>query len=280
MPQLDGKTCLITGATDGIGRVAAERLGEMGAQLVLVGRNKTKGAEVGAALKARGIAVEFLYADLSSMAEIRRLAGEIRRTVERIDVLLLNAGAIFDRRATTPEGLERTFALNHMGYFLTANLLLDLVRKAAEARIVAVASEAHRGATLDLADLQCEQRYSAWRAYQRSKLMNILFVRELARRLAGSGVTANAVHPGFVASAFGDRNGVLFRIAIGLAKRVSAITPQAGGSRLVHVAAAPELAGVTGRYFRNNRESTPTAEARNDELASRLWAESARIAGL
>jgi NAD(P)-dependent dehydrogenase (short-subunit alcohol dehydrogenase family) len=280
MAQLDGKICLITGATDGIGRVAAERLGEMGARLVLIGRNKAKSAKVADELKARGIAVEFLYADLSSMAEIRRLATEIRGTVDRIDVLLLNAGAIFDRRETTAEGLERTFALNHMGYFLTANLLLDLVRQAAPARIVAVASEAHRGAKLDLADLQCATRYTAWRAYQRSKLMNILFVRELARRLAGSGVTVNAVHPGFVASAFGDRNGLLFRTVIGLAKRFTAITPEAGGSRLVQLASAPEFATITGKYFRNHREATPTAEARNDSLAARLWTESARIAGL
>jgi NAD(P)-dependent dehydrogenase (short-subunit alcohol dehydrogenase family) len=280
MASLQGKTCVITGGTDGIGRVAAERIAELGARMILVGRNRAKGEAVRELLAEADHAVELLYGDLGSIAECRRIAREIGERTDRIDLLLLNAGAIFQRRETTVDGLERTFALNHMGYFLLGNLLLNLVKRAAPARIVIVASEAHRGATLDFSDLQSERGYSGWPAYKRSKLMNILFARELARRLDGSGVTANALHPGFVASSFGDNNGVLFRAALGLAKRFGAITPAAGGAHLVFVATAPEVAGVTGKYFRNDCETRPTDAALDDAAARRLWDESARIAGL
>jgi len=278
-----GKTCIITGATAGIGLEAATRLGALGARLILVGRDSRKGEAALAKLRTRvpGVAAEMHYADLSRRTEIRRLALELLRASPRIDVLLNNAGAYFVERSTTEDGLEQTFALNHMGYFLLTHLLRDRIAASAPARIVNVASEAHRRTTsLDFGDLQTVRRYSGWKAYQRSKLCNILFTRELARRLAGSGVTANCLHPGFVASSFGDNNKGLFRVGIGVLKLVRGITVEQGAETPVYVATAPELATTSGRYFDRCRERAPSEAGRNDEAASRLWRESERFAGL
>jgi len=199
--SMRGKTCIITGATGGIGLETARRLGALGARLVLVGRNRDKGNAAISRLRAEvpGVAVEMHHADLSRPDEIRRLADALLKTASRIDVLVNNAGAVFANRNTTPDGLELTFALNHMGYFRLMALLRDRLIASAPARVVNVASEAHRGSHLDFEDLQCSRRYRGWKAYQRSKLANILFTRELARRLEGTGVTANCLHPGFVA---------------------------------------------------------------------------------
>jgi NAD(P)-dependent dehydrogenase (short-subunit alcohol dehydrogenase family) len=198
----------------------------------------------------------------------------------RIDVLLNNAGALFMRRDVTLDGLERTFALNHIGYFLLTHLLRERLMESAPARIVNVASEAHRNALLDFDDLQCAERYSGRIAYQRSKLCNILFTRELARRLAGTGVTANCLHPGFVASSFGDNNLGLFGIALGLAKRFVAISVERGAETPVYVASSPELETISGRYFDKCRERAPSVAARDDDSATRLWQVSTKLAGL
>ncbi|MBV9524092.1 MAG: SDR family NAD(P)-dependent oxidoreductase, partial [Alphaproteobacteria bacterium] len=219
-------------------------------------------------------------ADLSRLAEIRRLANELAAALPRIDVLVNNAGAIFDRHSLTEDGLERTFALNHMAYFLLTNLLLGKLEAAAPSRIVNVASDAHRGAVLDFADLAGRGGAQGWNAYRRSKLANILFTAELARRLAGSGVTANALHPGFVASRFGDETGLAMRLLLGIAKRFAAITPAEGARTIVYLASSPDVAGVTGRYFAKEREARPTAAASDAAAARRLWDESARLAGL
>src|SRR5208282_4436398 len=201
--------------------------------------------------------------DLFSLGQVRRLAADLLKAAPRIDVLINNAGAIFAKRETTVDGLERTFALNHMAYFLLTALLLDRLKSSAPARIVNVASEAHRNAALDFNDLQTERNYSGWLAYRRSKLANILFTRELARRLSGSGVTSNCLHPGFVATSFGDNNGGPFRLAVGLAKRFMAISRQEGGETLVHAASAPEVAGLSGVYFDKNRPREPSAAAQH-----------------
>lgn len=275
---MKGKTVVITGGTGGIGLVAARRLGELGASLVLVGSSRERGRLAEAALRRAGLSAEILYADLGLIAEGRRLAGALAASLPRIDVLVLNAGRIFDRREETTEGLERTFALNHMGYFVLGNLLRPRLEAASPSRIVVVASEAHRGAALDFGDLQSRRRYNGWRTYKRSKLCNILFAGEMARRLEGSGVTCNALHPGFVDTRFGADNGLLFRLGLGLAKKLIAITPREGARTTVHVAASPALERVTGRYFDKAAERPPSAEARDAESAARLWAESARIA--
>lgn len=277
---MKGKTCIITGATDGIGLEAAAALGARGARLVLVGRNRAKGETVLKALRRRvpGVEAEMHYADLSRRDEIKRLALELLATAPRIDVLLNNAGAFFARRAVVEDGLEQTFALNHMGYFRLTKWLAERVISSAPARIVNVASEAHRNAALDFDDLQTARGYNGWKAYQRSKLANILFTRALAPRLAGTGVTANCLHPGFVRTSFGDNNRGLWGIGIRLGKLFAAISVPRGAETPVYVASAPEIEGVTGKYFDKCREREPNAAARNDADAERLWKESERLA--
>ena len=282
MPEqhMSGKTCVITGASGGIGLETAARLGALGARLVLVGHRRDKGEAALADLRRRvpGVTAEMHAADLARPDEVARLADVLRDAAPRIDVLINNAGAIFARRQATPDGLELTFALNHMGYFrLTAQLLTRLVASA-PARIVNVASEAHRGARLDFDDLQCAWGYSGWRAYQRSKLANILFTRELARRLRGTGVTANCLHPGFVATGFGDNNSGIWRIGVAIGKRLAATSVARGAETPVYLAASPEVADLSGQYFDKSGAREPDAAALNDATAARLWAESERLA--
>jgi NAD(P)-dependent dehydrogenase (short-subunit alcohol dehydrogenase family) len=279
---MHGKTCVITGATSGIGREAAAQLARKGAALVLVGRDAGRGAAAAAWVKERapGAAIAVRTADLSRLDEIRRLAADLAATVGRIDVLINNAGAMFDRHVLTPDGFERTFALNHMAYFLLTNLLLDKLKAAAPSRIVNVASGAHYGAKLDFADLAGRHDAKGWSAYSRSKLANILFTTELARRLSGSGVTANCLHPGFVASRFGDNNGPLMRVGLAIAKRFAAISTEEGAKTVVYLASSPEVADVSGGYFAKCRAISPSSEARDAASARRLWEESAALAGL
>jgi len=277
---MKGKTCIITGATDGIGLETAARLGALGARLVLVGRNRAKGQAVLTALRQRvpGVEAEMHYADLSQRDEIRRLAPELLAAAPHIDVLINNAGAFFSKRVVLEDGLERTFALNHIGYFRLTALLRERLIASAPARIVNVASEAHRNAALDFDDLQTARGYNGWKAYQRSKLANILFTRALARRLAGTGVTANCLHPGFVRTSFGDNNRGFWGFGIRLGKLFAAISVPRGAETPVYVASAPDIEGATGKYFDKCREREPSAAARNDADAERLWKESERLA--
>ncbi|MGH6996428.1 MAG: SDR family NAD(P)-dependent oxidoreductase, partial [Stellaceae bacterium] len=249
MSAMRGKTVVVTGATAGIGRVACERLAAMGASLALVARDRPRAEALAAALARAGApSVSVHIADLSRLAEVRRVAGELA-SLPRIDVLLNNAGAIFNRREQTTDGFERTFALNHLAYFTLTNLLSDRLKAMTPARVVNVASEAHRGAVLAFDDLQTTRGYSGWFAYKQSKLCNILFTRALARRLAGSGVTINALHPGFVATNFGNNNGGIFRVGVGIAKRFMAIPPADGAKTSVYLVSAPEVANLSGLYF-------------------------------
>ena len=280
---MSDRVCVMTGATSGIGLAAAQGLARQGVGLVLVGRDERRGAAALAAVRAAapGAEVSIRYADLLSLAEIRRLAAGLLADCPRIDILVNNAGAFFDAHALTVDGLERTFALNHMSYFLLTYLLLDRLREAPQGRIVSVASAAHRGAALDFDDLPGRRGAKGWAAYGRSKLANILFTAELARRLAGSRATADCLHPGFVASRFGEPgNGPLMRTLIGVAKRLAAITPEAGARTILHLATAPEVAGVSGAYFVKNRAVQPSPAARDPQAARRLWQESLRLAGL
>lgn len=280
---MHGKVCVITGATSGIGLVAAERLAAMGARLLLVARDKARGDAAFALIQARapGAALRIIYGDLSRLAEMNRLGTEIVALEPRIDVLINNAGAMFAERGVTADGLERTFAVNHMAYFVLANRLKPSLVAASRARIVNTASAAHHRATtgLDFDDLQSEQNYHYFTVYGRSKLANILFTRELARRLAGTGVTANSLHPGFVSTRFGDNNRGLFRIGIGIAK-LFAISPEKGAETIVYLASSPEVDDVTGTYFADCRPARLSTAAQDDDAARRLWDESARIAKL
>lgn len=279
---MKGKTCVITGATSGIGLATAARLGALGARLVLVGRNRNKGEAVLARLRADlpDVAAEMHYADLSRPDDLLQLVDALLATAPHIDVLINNAGAIFARRETTSDGLERTFALNHMGYFRLTVLLHKRLIASAPARVVNVASEAHRGARLDFGNLQSTRRYGGWRVYQRSKLANILFTRELARRLGGTGVTVNCLHPGFVATGFGDNNRGIWRVLISIAKRISAISVDRGADTPVYAASSPGLDGVSGKYFDKCRERMPDAAAQDDQASARLWEESEKLAGV
>jgi NAD(P)-dependent dehydrogenase (short-subunit alcohol dehydrogenase family) len=276
---MQGKTVVITGATSGIGEVAAIRLAEQGARIVFTARDKARATDTMSALrKANPNADHAVHmADLSRLAEMKRVAAELARE-PAIDVLVNNAGALFNKRQETEDGLEMTFALNHMAYFVITNLLLGKLNSGA--RIVSVASNAHRGARLDFDDLQTRRGYVGFPVYSKSKLCNILFNRELARRIAGTGVTANALHPGFVATRFGDNSGGLIRTVLKVAKPIGAISPEEGAKTIIYLASSPQVKGVSGEYFYECKPATPTAEARNDQDAKRLWDVSAQIAGL
>ena len=273
---MQGKTVIITGATSGIGEVAAIRLAEQGARIVFTARDKARADDTMAALrKANPNADHAVHlADLSTLAEMKRV-GKILAQEPKIDVLVNNAGALFNKRQETADGLEMTFALNHMGYFVITNILLNKLKLGA--RIVTVASNAHRGAKLKFDDLQSTRGYVGFPVYSKSKLANILFNRELARR-APQGVTANALHPGFVDTHFGDNSGGLMSTVLKVAKPIGAISPEEGAKTIIYLASSQDVAGVTGGYFFECKPSTPTAEARNDADAKRLWAVSQQIA--
>jgi NAD(P)-dependent dehydrogenase (short-subunit alcohol dehydrogenase family) len=277
---MQDKTVVATGATSGIGEVAATKLAAMGARIVFVARDARRAEATLAKLEqaAPGLGHRFHIADLSLMADTRRVGEAIAASEPRIDALVNNAGAIFSQRRLTAEGLEMTFALNHMAYFTLTAALRERLVASAPARIVSTASAAHKAAKFDLDDLQCAKSYSGWKAYSRSKLDNILFTRELARRLAGTGVTANCLHPGFVASRFGDEMGGWARRLFSLAKTF-AISPEDGADTIVHLVAAPELTTVSGEYFVKRKVETPSAAARDDRAARQLWEASEALAG-
>jgi NAD(P)-dependent dehydrogenase (short-subunit alcohol dehydrogenase family) len=276
---MQGKVIVMTGATSGIGEIAAVRLAGQGARLVLIARDRARGEATLARLRAAAPDPGHVCycADLSTLGETRRVAAAIAAGEPRVDVLVNNAGAIFASRALTADRLERTFALNHMSYFLVTAGLLDRLIAAAPSRIVNTASNAHRNGHIDFNDLQSTRRYRAFAVYGTSKLCNILFTRELARRLAGRGVTANSFTPGFVATRFGDQAGGLYATGVRIAKLFAA-TPEKGAETLVYLAASPEAATINGQFLQNCRPGTLSAEAQDETVAQRLWQESERIA--
>ena len=276
-----GKTAVITGATSGIGEVAAIRLAEQGGRIVFTARDGKRADATMAKLRNANSSVEHVahLAELSLLAEQKRVAGEIAAE-PRIDVLINNAGALFNKRIETADGLEMTFALNHMSYFAITCLLLDKLKATPGARIVSTSSRAHRGAKLDFDDLQSRHGYRGFRAYAKSKLCNILFTRALAKRLAGTGVTANCLHPGFVATRFGGQSGGIMQRVVELAKSLAAISEEDGARTIIYLASSPDVALASGEYFYKCKVQTPTSEALNDADAERLWQISARITGL
>jgi len=281
--DIRGKTVLVTGATSGIGLEASVALARQGARVIMVGRNqaKTEAARADVASRSGSKEVSSLLADFASQASVRALADAVRSRADRLDVLVNNAGGVNKARTVTADGIETTFAVNHLGYFLLTNLLLDLVVKSAPARVVTVASVGHRRGTLDFEDLGFERGgYSIMRAYSRSKLANILFANELARRRAGSGVTSNSLHPGSVDTNIWSGAPLWAKPIIQVLLRPFFISAEKGGERIVQLAASPELEGVTGKYFEDGKVVDPAPLARDASLATRLWDVSARMVGL
>jgi retinol dehydrogenase 12 len=281
--RMDGKVCLITGATGGIGQETAKALARKGATLVLSGRDEARTAATVAAVReaAPDARVEFLLADLSSLQSVRALADAFLQRHSRLDVLINNAGLIIDRRKVTVDGYEATFATNHLSHFLLTHLLRDTLVKSGPSRILNVSSEGHRFARSDfLDDLRMEHhRYDGIRVYGNAKLSNILFTQGLAKRLAGTGVTANALHPGAVRTGFGLNSEGFFRHLIQLVSPFL-ITPEKGARTSVYLASSPEVAGVSGEYFIKCRKAKPSSAARNDALVERLWQVSEELTGV
>jgi NAD(P)-dependent dehydrogenase (short-subunit alcohol dehydrogenase family) len=268
------KVVVVTGGNTGIGKEAARALAKMGAQVAIGARDHAKGQAAADEIGAR-----FFHLDLADFASIRAFAQEILAAYDRLDVLLLNAGLVLGDRRETKQGFEQTFGVNHLGHFLLTDLLLERVKASAPSRIVVVASDAHRrahGMTWD--DLQHTRSYSGVDVYSESKLANILFARELARRLEGTGVTVNSLHPGVIASGFardGDLKGIfglLWKIGAPFMK-----TPVQGAQTSIHLCSSPEVEGVTGEYFKDSKITKPTRFARDDAAARRLWDESERL---
>jgi retinol dehydrogenase-14 len=276
-----GRTVLVTGSSGGIGRATALGLARMGAHLAICGRDRERTeAAAGEVRAAGGGPVEVFVADLSSQSQVRRLADEVLQRLSRIDVLVNNVGGSWSTRHVTVDGLERTFALNHLAPFLLTNLLLDRLTQSAPARVITVASNAHTQGRIDFDDLQGERTYSGARAYSQSKLANVLFTYELARKLPTSAVTANVLHPGLTRTAFGaeDPGGVQRRLVPLLRPFMKA--PAQGAATAVHLASAPELAPVMGRYFANRKPKRSSKASYDQAAAARLWRVSAELVGL
>ena len=267
-----GRTVLVTGGTTGIGRATALGLATMGARLAITGRDRGRAEAAAREIRAAGGGqVDVFVADLSSQSQVRRLADEVLQTYPRPDVLVNNVGGYWNTRHVTAHGLERTFALNHLAPFLLTDLLLDRLRHSAPARVVTVASNAQAMGRIDFDDLQGERSYSGARAYNQSKLANVLFTYELARRLAGTGVTANALHPGVVSTSFGAEDpGRVQRLFVPF-MRPFMKTPAEGAATSIHVASAPELEQVTGCYFANSSAKRSSERSYDEATAARLW---------
>lgn len=277
------KTILVTGATSGIGLEASVQLATQGHRVVMVGRDEQKTRACVEDVKRRSSSgsVEFLLADFSSQASVRALADAYRAKFDRLDVLVNNAGSVFKERGVTKDGIENTFALNHLGYFLLTNLLLDLVVKSAPSRIVIVSSANHYRGTMDLEDLGYEKGgYSIMAAYGRSKLGNVLMMRGLVKRLEGKGVTVNALHPGGVATNIYSGAPLWAKPLLAVVKALFLISPEEGGQTITYLATSPEVEGKTGLYFEKNRPKTCAPLGRDDALAEKLWAKSAELVKL
>jgi NAD(P)-dependent dehydrogenase (short-subunit alcohol dehydrogenase family) len=281
--ELIGKTILITGATNGIGKIAALELAKQGATIAIIGRDQAKTIQVAQQIRvqSKNTNVDGLIADLSSLSEVRGLAQAFRQKYPHLHVLINNAGGIFASRKLSVDGYEYTFALNHLAYFTLTNLLLDMLKTDAYARIINTSSNAHEGARLDFNDLQNEHHYGygGYRAYGQSKLANLLFTYELARRLSDTAVTVNAVHPGPVASGFGMNNSGAMKLGMNIFHQF-ALTPEQGAETLIYLASSPEVEGISGKYWSNRRAISSSHESYDENAQQRLWVASAQMADL
>jgi retinol dehydrogenase-14 len=278
--DMAGRICVVTGATRGIGRATAQGLAQLGATVVLIARSPDDAAKVSREIAATArVAPAVITADLSSQTSTSQAATELGRQYPHLHVLINNAGVFTRRREVTVDGLERQFAVNHLAYFLLTNLLLDQLKAGAPSRIINVSSGAHTGATLNFDDLQGEQAYNGSRAYSQSKLANILFTYELARRLQGTGVTVNCLHPGVIATKLlADYVGV--PVAGRALARTFGARPDQGAETSIYLATSPEVEEVTGKYFEGKRERRSSRESYDEAAARRLWEISVRLTGL
>ena len=277
---MGGKVALVTGGTSGIGKATAMALSAMGTDVVVVGRDRERGERAVEEIRAQtGGRVDLALADLSSQAEVRALAEEFKRRYDRLDVLVNNAGLVQSTRTETVDGLESTFATNHLAPFLLTNLLLDMLQQSAPSRVVTVSSEAERWGNIDFDDLQSKKNYRGFPVYGMTKLANIMFTYELAERLEGTGVTATCMHPGAVNTRFGTNNWgpmtILFRLFKPLMR-----TPDQGADTVIWLAASPEVEGVSGRYYSDRKPLEPKKIANDPAARRRLWEESERLTGL
>jgi NAD(P)-dependent dehydrogenase (short-subunit alcohol dehydrogenase family) len=272
------RVCLVTGASRGIGRETALALAQKGATVVLVCRDKARGEAVAEEVRAQrgGGAVELLLADLSSQDDIRKLAAAFKAKHDRLHVLVNNAGAIFMRRELTKDGLEATFAVNHLAYFLLTELLLDVLEESAPSRVVNVSSTVHHKGTIAFDDLQGARGYGGMRAYAQSKLANVLFTNALARRLAGKNVTVNSLHPGVIGSNFLRSNGGIYKVAMALASPFM-MTEKDGAETTIYLATSPEVDGVTGKYFVKKKTARSSRESLDEDVQERLWKVSSEL---
>ena len=285
MSDMKGQTVVVTGGNSGIGLETATALAAMGARVLLTARNADRGRAAVAEIAGRtpGAQVQLVVFDLADLSSVRRGAAEILEQAPRLDVLVNNAGLVLSERRVTADGYEATFATNHLGPFLLTNLVLDRLRASAPARVVNVASTAHNSARkgIPFDDLQSEGRYRGMRVYGQSKLANILFTNELARRLEGTGVTANSLHPGTVRTGYGADGDARGLLAVGL--KVSGpffLSPAKGARTSVYLASSAEVDGVSGQYFVKCKPRTPRSWARDPEAAQRLWRVSEELVGL
>jgi retinol dehydrogenase-12 len=279
--RMNGKVCLVTGATNGIGLEASKALASLGATVVLVGRDPGRIESSLASVRqaAPDAKVEPLQADFTSLKDVRALAEAFKARHSRLDVLLNNAGLVLHERQVTKDGFEATLGINHLAPFLLTHLLLDVLKASGPARVVNVSSEAHRYAKLDLSDLQAERGYNMMRVYGNSKLANILFTQALARRLQGTQVTANSLHPGVVRTGFGQNTKGLMNFAVN-AFAMFFLTAEKGARTPVYLASSPEVEGVSGQYFIKCRRRTPSRAARDEQFAERLWQVSEELTGV
>ena len=279
--SLQGKTIVVTGANAGIGKETAVALAAMGARVAMVARDEAKGRVAADEVRerAKSDAVELYLADFASFASTRAFAAKFLAEHDRLDVLVNNAGLLLPSRSVTADGFESMFGINHLGYFLTTHLLLPILKKTAPSRIVVVASEAHRRQKLDFDDLQSERSFSSFGTYGRSKLCNIYFTYELAERLAGSGVTVNCLHPGVVATDFGQKKPGLISVLVKVAKPFL-MTAEKGAATQIHLASSPEVAGVSGKYFDKKKPVSSSKESRDPTARKRLWEVSEKLASI